>query len=198
MPSWVELEATPGDNIRQKYNRLVRHIEGHRLISTDDRVFITPTPNGQHVTVAQRGPSVPIPLQVRQIGSKAFGVAEGFINGRLPLIQTIRQGEQPLVDADGAPHAPAQLPSDRPILVVAEVKFKGDLSLESVKITTQRPENLIRTGTANYIAEGEGLITGHIPLAFCRANRFIQFTLHNLQVRAYQDGGVRRIIYWPA
>lgn len=198
MQTAADLRALPGDSILEKYDRLLRHIEAQRLVSTDDRVLITATPNGQHVTVAQRGPSVPIPLQVRQIGADAFGVAEGYINGRLPLIQTISQGEKPLVDEDGVPHAPARLPQERPILVVAEVKFRGDFSLESIKITTKRPAELIRTGTANYISAGAGQITGHIPLAFSRGSRFIQFTLHNLQVRAYQDGGARRVIYWPA
>lgn len=198
MQTAADLRAQPGDNIREKYDRLLRHIEAQRLVSTDDRIVITATPNGQHVTVAQRGPSVPIPLQVSQVGNEAFMVAEGYINGRLPLVQTIRQGEKPLVDEDGIPHAPARLPMDRPILVVAEVKFKGDFSLESIKIVTKRPAELIRTGTANYIAAGAGLITGHIPLAFSRGGRFIQFTLHNLQVRAYEDAGARRVIYWPA
>lgn len=125
MQTAADLRAQPGDNIREKYDRLLRHIEAQRLVSTDDRIVITATPNGQHVTVAQRGPSVPIPLQVSQVGNEAFMVAEGYINGRLPLVQTIRQGEKPLVDEDGIPHAPARLPMDRPILVVAEVKFKG-------------------------------------------------------------------------
>lgn len=198
MQTAADLRAMPGDNIREKYERLLRHIEAQRLVSTDDRVLITPTPNGQHVTVAQRGPSIPIPLQVRQIGTDQFGVAEGYINGRLPLVQTISQGEKPLVDEDGVPHAPARLSTDRPILVVAEVKFRGDFSLESIRITTKRPAELLRTGTANYVASGAGQITGHIPLAFNRGSRFIQFTLHNLQVRAYQDGKARRVIYWPA
>lgn len=198
MQTAADLQALPGDSILEKYNRLLRHIEAQRLVSTDDRVLITATPNGQHVTVAQRGPSVPIPLQVRQIGTDQFGLSEGYINGRLPLIQTISQGEKPLVDKDGVPHEPARLPLDRPILVVAEVKFRGDFSLESVKIITKRPAEMLRTGTANYVAAGAGQITGHIPLAFNRKSRFIQFTLHNLQVRAYQDGNTRRVIYWPA
>lgn len=198
MLTQAELNARPGDNIREKYQRLLRHIEAQRLVSTDDRINITATANGQHVSVVPRGPSIPLPLQVRQIGSDAFGVAEGYINGRLPLIQTISQGEKPLVDEDGVPHPPARLPLDRPILVVAEVRFRGDFSLDSVRITTKRPAELIRTGTANYISTGAGVITGHIPLAFSRGSRFIQFTLHNLQVRAYQDGGAQRVIYWPA
>lgn len=193
-----ELQARPGEDIREKYTRLLRHIEAQRLVSTDDRVLITATPNGQHVTMAQRGPSIPIPLQVSQVGRDAFRVAEGYINGRLPLVPTISAGEQPLVDPDGVPHAPARLPLDRPILVVAEVKFRGDLTLASVKITTKRPTELLRTGTANYVAEGPGELTGHIPLAFNRGGRFLQFTLHNLQVRAYTDNNVRRVIYWPA
>lgn len=197
MQTPAELRAQPGDNILEKYHALLRHIEAQRLVGTDDRVLITPTAHGQHVSVTQRPPSVPIPLQVRQIGARSFSVAEGYINGRLPLIMT-NQGERPLVDEDGVPHLPARLPPDRPILVVAEVKFKGDFSLESIKITTKLPRELIRTGTANYAAAGQGTITGHIPLAFNRRGRFLQFTLHNLQVRAYQDGGTRRIIYWPA
>jgi len=198
MVTQAELQATAGDNVLEKYSLLRRYVQAMRLISDDSRVLITQSRTGQKVTLTQPPPTLPTPLQVRQIGRDEFSMAEGYINGRLPLIQTIRSGEQPLVDEDGVPHLPARLPPDRPILVVAEVKFKGDFSLESIKITTKLPRELIRTGTANYAAAGQGTITGHIPLAFNRRGRFLQFTLHNLQVRAYQDGGTRRIIYWPA
>ena len=198
MVTQAELQATAGDNVLEKYSLLRRYVQAMRLISDDSRVLITQSRTGQKVTLTQPPPTLPTPLQVRQIGRDEFSMAEGYINGRLPLIQTIRSGEQPLVDEDGVPHSPARLPLDRPILVVAEVKFRGDFSMESVRIATKRPAELIRTGTANYVATGAGQITGHIPLAFSRGSRFFQFTLHNLQVRAYQDGGARRVIYWPA
>jgi hypothetical protein len=197
MPLPAELLARPGEEIRPAYDRLLRWIEAQRLVSTDDRVKITPTPNGQLVHATERPPSIVTPLQVNQAGANFYSVREGYVNGRLPLIQT-QQGEKPLVDEDGVPHPAARLPPDRPILVVAEVTFTSALALEKVLITTKRPRELLRTGTADYASATQGKITGHIPLAFNRSGRFIQFTLHNLQVRAYRDGSVPRVIYWPA
>lgn len=197
-----ELLARPGDNIREKYQRLLRHIESQRLVSTDDRVHVAATANGQHVTLTQRGPSIPTPLQVSQVGADAFVVSEGYINGRLPRIATIMDGEQPLVDEDGVPHTPARLPADRPIVVAAEVRFtilgaRLVTPLDGVKIITLQPERLLRTGSADYAASEQGPVVGHIPLAYSRGGRFIQFVTHNLQARAYLRGRWR-VIYWPA
>ena len=198
MPLPAELLARPGEEIRPAYDRLLRWIEAQRLVSTDDRVKITPTPNGQLVHATERPPSIVTPLLVSPSGTGFYRVGEGYINGRMPVILTSSGAEKPLVDEDGVPHPAARLPPDRPILVVAEVAFTSALALEKVLITTKRPRELLRTGTADYASATQGKITGHIPLAFNRSGRFIQFTLHNLQVRAYRDGSVPRVIYWPA
>lgn len=191
----AELKAAPGDSIRRRYNQLVAWIDGQRIISHDDRVHVHQTPNGQHVTLTQRPPSIVIPLQVRTSGSDLFSVAEGYINGRLPLILTRGGQEVPLVDEDGVPHAAARLPADRPLVVTAEVSFKEDLSLDKILIVTKKPAELKRTGSAEISGK---TLKGHIPLAFIRGSVFYQFTLHNLQARAYRDAGTPRMIYWPA
>ena len=191
-----ELLASPGDSIRQKYTQLLAWIDAQKLVSQDDRVTTNQTPNGQFVVMNQRPPSIVTPLQVAQSGKDGFVVREGYVNGRLPLILNKQGQEEPLVDPDGLPHKPAKLPPDRPILVVAEVTFTQTLALEKVLITTKKPNELLRTGAANY-STGTGKITGHIPLAFNRSGAFIQFTLHNLQARAYLNEGQRRVIYWP-
>lgn len=191
-----ELLASPGDSIRQKYTQLLAWIDAQKMISQDDRVTTNQTPNGQFVVMNQRPPSIVTPLQVAQSGKDGFVVREGYVNGRLPLILNKQGQEEPLVDPDGLPHKPAKLPPDRPILVVAEVTFTQTLALEKVLITTKKPNELLRTGAANY-STGTGKITGHIPLAFNRSGAFIQFTLHNLQARAYLNEGQRRVIYWP-
>lgn len=191
-----ELLASPGDSIRQKYTQLLAWIDAQKMISQDDRVTTNQTPNGQFVVMNQRPPSIVTPLQVAQSGKDGFVVREGYVNGRLPVILNKQGQEEPLVDPDGLPHKPAKLPPDRPILVVAEVTFTQTLALEKVLITTKKPNELLRTGAANY-STGTGKITGHIPLAFNRSGAFIQFTLHNLQARAYLNEGQRRVIYWP-
>ena len=191
-----ELLASPGDSIRQKYTQLLAWIDAQKMISQDDRVTTNQTPNGQFVVMNQRPPSIVTPLQVAQSGKDGFVVREGYVNGRLPLILNKQGQEEPLVDPDGLPHKPAKLPPDRPILVVAEVTFTQTLALEKVLITTKKPNELLRTGAANY-STGTGKVTGHIPLAFNRSGAFIQFTLHNLQARAYLNEGQRRVIYWP-
>lgn len=194
----VPLLANPGDSILEKYRQLSAWIEEQRLKSSDSRVTISPSGDGQTVRMVQSAPVIVTPLRVSSSGAGLFRVSEGYINGRLPMIQPAKGGLQPIVNEDGVLHDPARLPTDRPILVVAEVKFKGDLSLDTVTITTKLPKELLRTGTANYSSAGSGSITGHIPLAFLRKNAFSQFTLHNLQVRAYRDGARPRVIYWPA
>lgn len=191
-----ELLASPGDSIRQKYTQLLAWIDAQKLVSQDDRVTTNQTPNGQFVVMNQRPPSIVTPLQVAQSGKDGFVVREGYVNGRLPVILNKQGQEEPLVDPDGLPHKPARLPADRPILVVAEVTFTQTLALEKVLITTKMTNELLRTGTANY-STGTGKVTGHIPLAFNRSGTFIQFTLHNLQARAYENEGQRRVIYWP-
>ena len=191
-----ELLASPGDSIRQKYTQLLAWIDAQKMISQDDRVTTNQTPNGQFVVMNQRPPSIVTPLQVAQSGKDGYVVREGYVNGRLPLILNKQGQEEPLVDPDGLPHKPAKLPTDRPILVVAEVTFTDALALEKVLITTKKPNELLRTGAANY-STGTGKVTGHIPLAFNRSGAFIQFTLHNLQARAYLNEGQRRVIYWP-
>lgn len=191
-----ELLASPGDSIRQKYTQLLAWIDAQKMISQDDRVTTNQTPNGQFVVMNQRPPSIVTPLQVAQSGKDGFVVREGYVNGRLPLILNKQGQEEPLVDPDGLPHKPAKLPPDRPILVVAELTFTQTLALEKVLITTKKPNELLRTGAANY-STGTGKVTGHIPLAFNRSGTFIQFTLHNLQARAYLNEGQRRVIYWP-
>ena len=191
-----ELLASPGDSIRQKYTQLLAWIDAQKMISQDDRVTTNQTPNGQFVVMNQRPPSIVTPLQVAQSGKDGFVVREGYVNGRLPLILNKQGQEEPLVDPDGLPHKPAKLPPDRPILVVAELTFTQTLALEKVLITTKKPNELLRTGAANY-STGTGKVTGHIPLAFNRSGTFIQFTPHNLQARAYLNEGQRRVIYWP-
>ena len=191
-----ELLASPGDSIRQKYTQLLAWIDAQKLVSQDDRGTTNQTPNGQFVVMNQRPPPIVTPLQVAQSGKDGFVVREGYVNGRLPVILNKQGQEEPLVDPDGQPHKPAKLPPDRPILVVAEVTFTQNLALEKVLITTKKPNELLRTGAANY-STGTGKITGHIPLAFNRSGAFIQFTLHNLQARAYLNEGQRRVIYWP-
>jgi len=191
-----ELLASPGDSIRQKYTQLLAWIDAQKMFSQDDRVTTNQTPNGQFVVMNQRPPSIVTPLQVAQSGKDGFVVREGYVNGRLPLIANKQGQEEPLVDPDGQPHKPAKLPPDRPILVVAEVTFTQTLALEKVLITTKKPNELLRTGAANY-STSTGKVTGHIPLAFNRSGTFIQFTLHNLQALAYLNEGQRRVIYWP-
>lgn len=190
-----ELKAERGDDVRTHYDQLARWLDAQKLVSQDDRVLIHQTSQGQHVTLAQRPPSIVTPLQVRQSGSDFYSVSEGYVNGRLPVIASLR-GEIPLVDEDGVPHAASRLPKIRPLVVVAEVTFTPALNLDKVLITTKQPAELLRTGTADISAEGA--ITGHIPLAFSRGGQFFQFTLHNLQARAFTDNGRPRVIYWPS
>jgi hypothetical protein len=189
------IKARRGDSTLEKYGLLTKFLDGQALMSGDDRVIVTQTGKGQEVVLAQPRPSIVTPLQVSLSGSDRFRVSEGYVNGRLPMVKT-DQGEEPVVDEDGVPHAPARLPTTRPIVVVAEVTFKDDLAFDKVVITTRPPGEIKRLGSADISEKGK--LKGHIPLAFLRGARFVQFTLHNLQARAYRRLGTARILYWPA
>ena len=192
-----ELKAEAGDKILPKFKKLVAWIDSQRLVSVDDRVTINTTPNGTYVSMVDRPPSITTPLQVRLSGDKFFSVGEGYINGKLPQIKPSTGQLQDIVDPDGMPAPPAKLPPDRPILICALVIFDEFFKLVSSEIVHEKPDKILRTGSANYSIAGK-IISGAIPLAFMRATNLTQFVTHNLQVRAYLHNGSYRIIYWPA
>ncbi len=192
-----ELKARPGDSIRQKYDQLLGWIASSKMISRDVRVIVNQTDKGQFVSLRQPPPVIETPLRVREAGIGFYTLGEGYINGRLPFVLTAQGKVLPLVDADGLSPGPSKLPTTRPLLVIAEVTFSSTLSFETARITTKQPKELLKTGSANYVGSDKKKIVGHIPLAFLRKNRFFQFTLHNLQVRAYLNEGQPRVIYWP-
>ena len=192
-----ELLASPGDSIRQKYTQLLAWIDAQKLISHDDRVTTDQTPNGQFVVMNQRPPSIVTPLQVGQSGKDGFVVREGYINGRLPVIKNKQGQEEPLVNPDGQSHKPAELPTERPLLVCAEVIFDKEYKIESCEIVTKKPSEVPRTGSANLAINAEKM-TGLIPLAFIRKTTFFQFVTHNIQVRAFEHAQIKTIIYYPA
>jgi hypothetical protein len=192
-----ELKAASGDKILPKFKKLVAWIDSQRLVSVDDRVLINSTPNGSLVSMVDRPPTISTPLQVRFNGTKFFSISEGYINGKLPQIKPSTGQLQDIVDPDGVPAPPAKLPQERPILVCALVIFTQTFTLKSSEIVWRKPDDIPRTGSANYAAKDK-TISGLIPLAYLRKNNFIQFITHNLQVRAYVHNGSHRVIYWPA
>jgi len=192
-----ELKADKGDKILPKFKKLVAWIDSQRLVSVDDRVLINSTPNGSLVSMVDRPPTISTPLQVRFNGTKFFSISEGYINGKLPQIKPSTGELQDIVDPDGVPAPPAKLPEERPILVCALVVFDETYKLKSSEIVWRKPDEIQRTGSANYAAKDK-TTSGLIPLAYLRKNNFIQFVTHNLQVRAYVHNGSHRVIYWPA
>ena len=192
-----ELKADKGDKILPKFRKLVAWIDSQRLVSVDDRVLINSTSNGTHVSMVDRPPSIVTPLQVRRNGAKFFSVGEGYINGKLPQIKPSTGKLQDIVDPDGIPAPPAQLPETRPILVCAKIIFDSEYRFKSSEIVTEIPSKIPRSGSADYAAIDK-TITGLIPLAYLRADNFIQFVTHNIQVRAFLHNGSHRVIYWPA
>jgi hypothetical protein len=192
-----ELKAEAGDKILPKFKKLVAWIDAQRLASVDDRVLVNTTPNGTLVSMVDRPPTITTPLAVRLSGTKFFIVGEGYINGKLPKIQTSAGQLQDIVDPDGVPAPPAKLPENRPILICVKVVFDKDFKLQSSEIVHEKPEKILRGGSADY-STADKTVTGLIPLAFMRSNRFVQFVSHNLQVRAYLHNESHRVIYWPA
>jgi hypothetical protein len=193
----AEIQAKSGEKILPKFRKLVAWIDSQRLVSVDDRVTINTTPNGTHVSMVDRPPTIVTPLSVRPNGTKFFSVGEGYINGKLPKIQPSNAALQEIVDPDGVPAPPAKLPEYRPIVICVKVVFDKTFKLESSEIVHKEPKDILRGGSADY-SSADKTITGLIPLAFMRSNRFVQFVLHNLQVRAYLHNGSYRVIYWPA
>lgn len=192
----ASLKAKKGDKILPKFNELLKYIDSQGLLSTDSRVHINTTPNGSLVSMSSGPPSIVTPLQVRLSGTQFFSVGEGYINGKLPKIKPSNGELQDIVDPDGVPAPPAKLPETRPTLICAKVIFDKDFKLKSSEIVYEDPKKIIRSGSANYSTENKE-ITGLIPLAFLRKDRFIQFVSHNIQVRAFLHNGSYRVIYWP-
>ena len=193
----AELKAQAGDKILPKFKKLVAWIDSQRLVSVDDRVTINATPNGTHVSMVDRPPSIVTPLQVRRSGDKFFSVGEGYINGKLPQIKPSNGQLQDIVDPDGVPAPPAKLPQERPIIICALVVFDETYKLKSSEIVWKKPSEISRTGSADYAAKDK-TTSALIPLAYMRKDNFTQFVTHNLQVRAYLHNGSHRVIYWPA
>jgi hypothetical protein len=134
---------------------------------------------------------------VRLSGSKFFTISEGFINGKLPKIKPASGELQEIVNPDGVSAPPSRLPQKRPIVICALVVFDKSFKLERAEIVYEEPQKIPRTGSANYIVENKQ-VTGLIPLAYLRSNRFFQFVTHNIQVRAFLHNETHRIIYWPS
>ena len=191
------LQAKAGEKILPKFRELVKWIDSQRLVSVDDRVTINTTPNGSLVSMVDRPPSISTPLAVRLSGLDRVTISEGYINGRLPKIKPSNGVLQEIVTPDGISAPPALLPLKRPIVVCALVVFDQFFKLTNAEIVYEEPQKIPRTGSANYSIESK-LISGVIPLAYLRSNRFIQFVTHNIQVRAFLHNGSYRIIYWPA
>ena len=190
------LQAEKGEKILPKFKELVKWIDSQRLVSVDDRVIINTTRNGSLVSMIDRPPSISTPLEVRLTGLDKVTISEGYINGRLPKIKPVTGDLQDIVDKDGVAAPPARLPEKRPLVICALVVFDEFFKLETAEIVHEEPQKIPRAGSANYIIANK-LITGLIPLAYLRGNRFIQFVTHNIQVRAFLHNGSHRIIYWP-
>jgi hypothetical protein len=192
-----ELEAKSGEKILPKFRKLIQWIDSQKLVSVDERISLNTTPNGTMVSVVDRPPSIVTPLLVRLSGTKFFSVVEGYINGKLPQIKPSNGQLQDIIDPDGIPALPAKLPTERPIMICASVVFDDSYRFESSEILCVSPAKIPRAGSANYSAQTQQ-ITGLIPLAFIRSTSLVQFVTHNLQVRAFNYNGTRRVIYWPA
>ncbi len=190
------LKARPGDSIRQKYEQLRDWVVSSKMMSRDIRVIVNQTDKGQQVYMRQDPPSVTFPFEVTRTG-RGFAVGEGFINGILPKIKTKSGSEVEIVDPDGVPAPPADLPQFRPLIVCAEVVFDKDFKLEKATIVVRRPTEIPRAGSANLAIQATKM-TGLIPLAFMRSSKFTQFVFHNLQVRAFENQEVKTIIYYPS
>jgi hypothetical protein len=190
------LQAVKGEKILPKFRELVKWIDSQRLISVDDRIIINITGNGTHVSMVDRPPSISTPLEVRPSGTSNFTISEGYINGKLPKIKPSTAELQDIVDPDGVPAPAAKLPETRPTVICAKVIFDELFKLKSSEIIYEEPKKILRSGSANYSIENKE-ITGLIPLAFLRKDRFMQFVSHNIQVRAFLHNGSYRIIYWP-
>jgi hypothetical protein len=190
------LLAKKGEKIFPKFRELVKWIDSQRLVSVDERVLINTTRNGSLVSMVDRPPSISTPLEVRLSGEDYFTISEGYINGRLPKIKSANGVLQEIVNPDGISAPPARRPTKRPIVICALVIFDQFFKIQSAEIVYEEPQKITRTGSANYVIESK-IITGLIPLAYLRSNRFIQFVTHNIQVRAFLHNGSYRIIYWP-
>lgn len=215
-----ELKAKPGDNILEKFKKLVSYIDGQKLVSVDERVQIEETGNGTNVMLLSKGENLTYdhPLKIRLIGDDTYRVDEGYVNHQTPFVRTAgRKGKilHTIDEEDGIGIIPKNIrqkdtqwlftctivadPENKPQVYYIECMNTELLDQQNIKLSElvlgkshiPRPVDLFDASRIKY--------EYYVPMAFMRTDKIIHnFCWHNINARFYKIGITNRIIFWPS
>jgi len=212
-----ELKAKPGDNILEKFKKLVSYIDGQKLVSVDERVQIEETGNGTNVMLLSKGENLTYdhPLKIRLIGDDTYRVDEGYVNHELPYIRTkgVKGKILHKIDSEeGVGIIPNNLQSKDYLWLFSCTyltnRVNGTVTAYIECMNTELLEkqqanitelHLGKSHIPRPIDDFQFDYEYYIPMAFMRQDKVIHnFCWHNIVVRPYKIGITNRIIFWPS
>lgn len=199
----MNLEAYPGEKILPKWQELRSWIfrQKHRVYAPE--ATITYTPTGAVIVANPPEYFQQIRFRVNLVGGTPakVTVGDGTINGMVPRVNGVL-----ITGTKTPPQPPPEIPlvspnSEGVCLVCIKTTHAGNGTLTAATIESRIPEELPGGMRADYGAGSHGFI----PIALVRHNlqtrqpeSVYQHSVHNLQVRMYDSGQGRRVIYWAA
>lgn len=201
MASIEALQAVPGEPILPKWQSLIRWIRNQQVQAPGAR--ITYGQGGAQVVFDGDEYSQQIRFRVSLTGGSTpkVTVGDGTINGILPKVDGV-----PITGRVNPPAPPPEISiaspnSDGICLVCIKTTHDGTGRLTDATIECKKPEDIPGGLRADFVSGTHGFI----PIALVRHNlqtrqpeSVYQHSVHNLQVRMYDTGQGKRVIYWPA
>jgi len=201
MASIDSLQAVPGERILPKWQELSRWIRRQQIQAPGAQ--ITYSQGGAQVIFTPEEYSQAVRFRVSLTGGQPpkVTVGDGTINGLVPKVNGV-----PITGTENPPQPAPEInlvsPNQEGVcLVCIKTTHAGNGTLTAATIECKKPEDLPGGMRADYGAGGHGFI----PIALVRHNlqtrqpeSVYQHSVHNLQVRMYDSGAGRRVIYWAA
>lgn len=201
MASIDSLQAVPGERILPKWRELSRWIRRQQIQAPGAQ--ITYSQGGAQVIFTPEEYSQAVRFRVSLTGGQPpkVTVGDGTINGIVPKVNGV-----PITGTENPPQPAPEInlvpPNQEGVcLVCIKTTHAANGTLTAATIECKKPEDLPGGLRADFLSGTHGFI----PLALVRHNlqtrepeSVYQHSVHNLQVRMYDSGQGRRVIYWAA